>query len=817
MELIYRLQRSLSVEEAQGFPNLQGRQYQFADFLHQQLSRELGLQLADRLEESDRLRAEQLAGKYSHYAQLSVSQRQHLITETRRFLHELQLKEQPPSPTVKEKTPKTEPLISSERSAINLDTPLANVPKIGEKTAQKLKRLDLHSVYDLLTYYPKGHVDYAKQIPIRFLQAGDTATIIGTIRRFNCFTSPKNPNLCIMEVLVQDSTGRIKLNRFWMGKRYNSRGWQEQQKRFYPEGATVAVAGTVKAGKYGLTMEGFELEVLDHSQDTITSDRIGRIIPVYPLTEGVTPELIRQAVIHCLPYAHKVVDAIPDRLKEDYGLMDLGTALQEIHYPSSQENLQKSALRLTFDKYFYRRLVFLYRRQQRQTQSFLPHGQLIERMDRLLPFALTNAQKRVIQEIRSDLQKTTPMNRLVQGDVGSGKTIVAVYAILSAIESGCQTALMAPTEILAEQHYRKIVDWFIQLNLPVELLTGSTKASKRREILGQLETGALPLVIGTHALIQEAVNFHRLGLVVIDEQHRFGTEQRSQLLQKGNDPHVLIMTATPIPRTLYLTQSEIDVSVIDELPPNRKPIQTVVLRPSQRSQAYELIKREVVLGRQAYIVFPLVDESEKMEDVKAAIQQKEHLQTSVFPHFRIGLLHGQMTASEKDEAIAQFRQNRTQILVATTVVEVGVDVPNASVILIENAERFGLAQLHQLRGRVGRGSAQSYCLLVCGSKSETAITRLQILEQSQDGFYIAERDMEMRGRGRDEGTEQSGHTGIVVEDLIADPLRRQEVLVNARQAAERIINKDATLNYFPKLRAEFLRHYERLQGGSIFT
>jgi ATP-dependent DNA helicase RecG len=813
MDLIHRLQQSLNVEEAHGFPNLQGKQYLFADFLHQQLS--TSAELGEILKPSDRLRAEQLAHKYSQYAQLSQSQRQYLVSETRRFLQDLQRPDQPLS--VQEISPKTEPLLPAKQKGITLDTPLAEVPRLGEKTAQKLQKLELFTVKDLLTYCPKGHVDYARQMPIRSLRAGDTATIIGRISKFNCFTSPKNPNLCIMEVLVQDGTGRIKLNRFWMGKRYNSRAWQEQQTRLYPIGATVAVAGTVKATRYGLTMEGFELEVLEHEQDTITSDRIGRIIPVYPLTEGVTPELIRQAVIHCLPYAHTAPEVIPEKLRADYGLMDLGTALQQLHYPDSQESLQQSALRLTFDKYFFRRLVFLYRRQHRQTQSFVPHSQLIERLDKLLPFELTNAQKRVIQEIRSDLQKTTPMNRLVQGDVGSGKTIVAVYAILSAIESGCQTALMAPTEILAEQHYRKIANWFIQLNLPVELLTGSTKPSKRREILGHLQTGALPLVIGTHALIQEGVNFHRLGLVVIDEQHRFGTAQRSQLLQKGNDPHVLIMTATPIPRTLYLTQSEIDVSVIDELPPNRKPIQTTVLRPSQRHQAYELIKREVVSGRQAYIVFPLVDESEKMEDVKAAIQQQEHLQKSVFPHFRVGLLHGQMTASDKDEAIEQFRQNKTQILVATTVVEVGVDVPNASVILIENAERFGLAQLHQLRGRVGRGSAQSYCLLVCGSQSETAIARLQILEQSQDGFYIAERDMEMRGKGKDEGTEQSGHAGVVVEDLIANPIRKQEILVTARQAAERIMRKDATLSCFPKLQAEFLRHYQRLQGGAIFT
>ncbi|MFN5835158.1 MAG: ATP-dependent DNA helicase RecG, partial [Pseudanabaena sp.] len=356
----------------------------------------------------------------------------------------------------------------------------------------------------------------------------------------------------------------------------------------------------------------------------------------------------------------------------------------------------------------------------------------------ILPFELTNAQKRVVTEIRADLQGQTPMNRLVQGDVGSGKTIVAVYALLTAIEAGYQTALMAPTEVLTEQHYRKIVEWFMQLNLPVEILTGSTKTAKRREILRQLETGELPLVIGTHALIQDGVNFARLGLAVIDEQHRFGRDQRSRLLQKGNDPHVLIMTATPIPRTLYLTNSEIEVSIIDELPPGRKPIQTVLLKPSQRKDAYDLIKREIAQGRQVYIVLPLVEESEKMEDIKAATQEREHLQNVVFPHFQIGLLHGQMTSTEKDEAINTFRRGDTQILVATTVVEVGVDIPNASVMLIEHADRFGLAQLHQLRGRVGRGSSQSYCLLLSSSKSQTAQERLQVLEQSQDGFFIAE-------------------------------------------------------------------------------
>jgi ATP-dependent DNA helicase RecG len=508
---------------------------------------------------------------------------------------------------------------------------------------------------------------------------------------------------------------------------------------------------------------------------------------------------------------------MPDRFLRDYQMMPLPEAIAQAHYPDTSETLEQAVIRLTFDKYFYRRLVSLYRRHQQKAIQFVPQSQAIAQLEKLLPFELTNAQKRVVAEIRADLQGQTPMNRLVQGDVGSGKTIVAVYALLTAIEAGYQTALMAPTEVLTEQHYRKIVEWFMQLNLPVEILTGSTKTAKRREILRQLETGELPLVIGTHALIQDGVNFAKLGLAVIDEQHRFGRDQRSRLLQKGNDPHVLIMTATPIPRTLYLTNSEIEVSIIDELPPGRKPIQTVLLKPSQRKDAYELIRREIAQERQVYIVFPLVEESEKMEDIKAATQEREHLQNVVFPHFQIGLLHGQMSSAEKDEAINTFRRGETQILVATTVIEVGVDIPNASVMLIEHADRFGLAQLHQLRGRVGRGAAQSYCLLLSGSKSQTSQERLQVLEQSQDGFFIAERDFQMRGKGKDEGTEQSGHAGFSIEDRLSDEAARQEIFQISRQAAERIIKKDTTLETFPLLKAEFELHYQRLQGGAIFT
>jgi ATP-dependent DNA helicase RecG len=806
---INRLQQALTVEVEHGFLNIQGKQFLFADFLRTNLE----------LEEE----TAKIANKYADYQEFSLSQRQNLVAETRRMLYDLRRRElaQVSSfttkiPETKAKKPRTEPLVVAAKYPLSLDAPLSRLDGLG-RIAQKLTKLDLHSVQDVLHYYPRDHVDYARQVAIADLEDGSTVTVVGTIQKFSCFTSPKNPNLTIVEIILRDRSGKIKLNRFWMGKRYANRGWQEQQKRLSPENSLAAASGVVKKGKFGLTLDGYELEILESSHDRIESETIGRVVPIYPLTEGISPELIRKVVIQCLPLASKIEDPIPSKLRQDYQLIDLAQAIAAIHYPEDSEKLMQAVIRLTFDKFFYRRLVSLYRRNQQKGTSFVPQSKLIEQLEQLLPFTLTNAQKRVVEEIRGDLQKTTPMNRLVQGDVGSGKTIVAVYSILAAIESGFQTALMAPTEVLAEQHYRKILDWFTQLHLPVELLTGSTKTSKRREILRELATAELPLLIGTHALIQDGVNFQRLGLVVIDEQHRFGRDQRSRLLQKGEDPHVLIMTATPIPRTLYLTNSEIEVSIIDELPPGRKPIQTNLLKPSQRKDAYDLIRREIALGRQAYIVFPLVEESEKMEDLRAAIQEREHLQEKIFPNFQVGLLHGQMNSAEKDLAIQEFRDQKSQILVATTVIEVGVDIPNASVMLIEHSDRFGLAQLHQLRGRVGRGAAQSFCLLISNSKSETAIERLKVLEQSQDGFFIAERDFQIRGKGKDEGTEQSGHAGFAIEDRLSDEAMRQEIYQIARQAAERVMAKDPSLDIFPSLKAEFERHYQRLQGGAIFT
>jgi len=431
-----------------------------------------------------------------------------------------------------------------------------------------------------------------------------------------------------------------------------------------------------------------------------------------------------------------------------------------------------------FDELFYLQLGFLQRRYQNRRHAspvVFAEGRLLQQFRAQLPFQLTGAQERVVQEILRDLQQPQPMQRLVQGDVGSGKTVVAVMAMLAAIEAGYQAALMAPTEVLAEQHYQKLLHWLTPLHIPVELLTGATKASQRRQILAQLSTGEVSLVVGTHALIQEDVNFQHLGLVVIDEQHRFGVNQRSLLQQKGMEPHVLTMTATPIPRTLALTiHGDLDVSQIDELPPGRQAIQTTVIPASQRHFAYDLIRREIVQGRQAYIILPLIEESEKLE-AKAAIAEYQKLQEMTFKGCRLGLLHGRQSAAEKDAALRAFRDGETQILVSTTVVEVGVDVPNATVIMIENAERFGLAQLHQLRGRVGRGRHQSYCLLVTQGKGEDTQQRLNVLTQSQDGFFIAEMDLRLRGPGEILGTRQAGLPDLALASLIED----QDILETA--------------------------------------
>ena len=830
-----RLQRALSVEAETGFNNLVGKQQTFNEFLHASLSHP-----PENLPAIDRDAWQTLAERFGGYGNLSFAQRQHLVAETRRFLHQSQRQlEQPQTQALKvkepnhqsgvrrngtgnvgRKAPKTTDISAKAGDNLrlpDLDQPVTYLKGIGPKNSERLAKLGLFTVLDVLFYYPRDHVDYANQVKIRDLVPGETVTIVGTVKRSNCFTSPRNKKLTIFELQISDGSGQLKLNRFYPGNRYSHISWQQQQKRQYPQGAVVAASGLVKKGKYGLTLEDPHLEVLDSLSDKIESLTIGRMVPVYPLTEGVPADLVRKVVAASLPALPELPDPLPADIRHKYELIPVTKAITQIHFPDDEENLAQARRRLVFDEFFYLQLGLLRRRQEQQQQqttvTLAPTGELIDRFYEVLPFKFTEAQQRVVNDILADLQRPIPMNRLVQGDVGSGKTVVAVVAILAAIQAGYQGALMAPTEVLAEQHYRKLVSWFTQLHLPVELLTGSTRAAKRRKLLAELATGELPVLVGTHALIEDPVQFRDLGLVVIDEQHRFGVQQRARLMQKGSNPHVLTLTATPIPRTLSLTlHGDLDVSQIDELPPGRKAIQTTLMTSKERLHAYELMRREIAQGRQVYIVLPLVEESEKL-DLKSAIEEHQHLAETVFPEFRVGLLHGRLSSADKDAAISAFRDGETHILVSTTVVEVGVDVPNASVMLIEHAERFGLSQLHQLRGRVGRGAAQSFCLLMSSSRSETALQRLKVLEQSQDGFFIAEMDLRFRGPGEVLGTRQSGLPDFALASLIED----QDVLMLAREAAEATIQEDKTLAQWPKLAQELKRRYEKLMGGAIMT
>ncbi|RZM77142.1 ATP-dependent DNA helicase RecG [Leptolyngbya iicbica] len=830
-----RLQRALMVEAERGFNDLEGHQQRFSEFLHGELASP-----PEPLSEDKRGVWRSLAADYRRYGEMSFAARQYLVAETRKTIYETQKSLEQATPAAKTqkstakaaagkssragnqnsqeksgRSPATHSAFSSKTPP--LEQPVTYLKGVGPKNAERLAKLGIFTALDLLHYYPRDYINYAQQVAIRELQPGETVTLVGTVTRSTCFSSPKNPNLTIQELVLKDSTGQLRITKFWPGKRFRNAGWQQGQKRKYPTGAIVAASGLVKKNKYGITLDSPDLEVLDGPDGDPESLTVGRIVPVYPLTEGVGATLVRRAVASAMPAAIELVDPLPEAIRQEFGLVPLPVAIAHIHFPKDEEGLQEARHRLVFDEFFYLQLGLLRRRQERRKEAtsviLPPTGALIDQFYDNLPFAFTGAQQRVVNEILTDIQQPTPMNRLVQGDVGSGKTVVAVVAILAAIQAGYQAALMAPTEVLAEQHYRKLVGWFNALNLPVELLTGSTRTAKRKQIHSELLTGELPLLVGTHALIEDPVQFQRLGLVAIDEQHRFGVQQRARLQRKGDNPHVLTLTATPIPRTLALTlHGDLEVSQIDELPPGRKAIKTTLLRGRDRNHAYDLIRREIAQRRQVYIVLPLVEESEKL-DLRSAIDEHQRLQEVIFPEFKVGLLHGRMSSAEKDDAISQFRDGHTHILVSTTVVEVGVDVPNATVMLIEHAERFGLSQLHQLRGRVGRGAAQSFCLLMSSTRNDLALQRLKVLEDSQDGFFISEMDMRFRGPGEVLGTRQSGLPDFALASLVAD----QDALAIARKAAESLIEQDAELTHLPILRKELQRRYEKLMGGAILT
>ncbi len=680
---------------------------------------------------------------------------------------------------------------------ITLATPLTTVlPKLVTPAfAGKLRDgLQLATLGDALQHYPRRYEDRTYFKPMAEVKHGETVTLTGQVVRVE--NNPTRTKLMITRVTLRDESGICALvffNQWFLKKQFEKL-----------TGARIIAFGRAsRSPMRGLELSEVEWEMVDEEggSESLNSNRI---VPVYPLAEGVKQERMRRIVWEALALVRDnsdlAADALPVDLRERHHLLSQSETLRQIHYPDNGSKLDDARYRLTFEEFLAVQLLLVQQKRAGKNERGIAVTErvaeaAVSELAAALPFQMTDAQQRVIGEIAADMREPRPMNRLVQGDVGSGKTVVAMAAMLMAVRSGYQAALMAPTEILAEQHAAGVRRVMQALNIPVALVTGSSHTAREKaDILQCIANGQYPIVIGTHALIQESIRFHKLGLAVVDEQHRFGVVQRATLRDKGLEssgitPDVLVMTATPIPRTLTLTvYGDLDVSVVDALPPGRKPIRTHWKKSDERGLVYDTMRKLLQQGRQAYVICPLVEESDKLQ-VKAATELAEELATEVFPEFRVGLLHGQMKSSEKDAAMQAFRSRELDILVSTTVIEVGVDVPNSSVIVIEDADRFGLAQLHQLRGRVGRGDTQSYCLLISDPKTPDGAARMTIMAESTDGFKIAEEDLRLRGPGDFYGTRQSGAVMLPFIDVLRDA----PILQEARAEAFEIIEQDSTL------------------------
>lgn len=699
------------------------------------------------------------------------------------------------------------------------------VKGVGPKLVQILAKLGITNVDQLLKHYPRRHLDFKNRLPIKSLEHGQEASIIGMIRSTNAYQS-RNKNVSILTVVITDGTGSIAVTRFIGGR--SNKFLLDRYKDQFPKGAQVLASGVVERDSFAgkLQLKNAEIEILGFAGGDLGSDEesqaslhAGRLVPVYPLTEGLSLRHFRNIVHNALEkYGNLVKDYLPESIREPLHMVTLCDAYKGIHFPDDEESKDNARYRLVFDELFSIQLQMAHRRykySQQENALALTYTEksdgLVSRLRASLPYTLTGAQERVFGEIARDLADNKPLHRLIQGDVGSGKTIVALMSCLVAIENGFQVAVMAPTEILAEQHFRQFQNFLTPLGLSTVLVVGKQGAKQRREIHQALFSGQAHIAVGTHALLEDAVEFQNLGLIVIDEQHRFGVKQRARLKGKSRSPELLTMTATPIPRTLAMTiHGDLDVSEIDELPPGRKPIDTRLFRPSQKKEFWEVVLSEIARGRQAYIVFPLIDESETLS-AKAATKEFEKLQEEFNgshkgkPKITFDLMHGKLVPAEKDAVMERFRDGKFQILVTTTVVEVGVDVPNATVMIIENADRFGLAQLHQLRGRVGRNSEQSYCFLVSEQKSQQTRDRLEILTKTNDGFVVAEKDLEIRGPGEYLGFRQSGLPDLILADLVQDT----EILELARNTAIAIIKED------PELESDELKQLKPLLSKHV--
>ncbi len=791
-EIYNQVKKAVEVEKKRQYINVEGKKTTFSKFVILSLEKFRKL-----LSRPDRLKLEGLYFEFEQYEFDSLNSRmkavENLIETFNRYKKIKEAKEK----IIKKEVFEFEK-IKEKDDPLN-ETEACFIKGVGPVIYELLKKLGIRTVKDLIEYYPKRYVDYEGRCKIKDLEEGQNVTIMGVITNVSIYNT-KN-NLTVHSIVISDGTGKLQINFFY---RIKNKKMLQFYKSKFPINSLVMGFGTVKRDNFTsrLTLDKHELQILEGEIEGKDNSELygGKIIPIYSLCENLNSKTLARAIKNAVEkYDEFLVDNLPEKIREKRSLISYREAINKIHFPKTKEDILKARFRLVYEELFIMQLNLALLREETKklnsTKMTVKEGGLVDRFVKSLPFELTNSQKEAFNEILHDIKSNHPMQRLLQGDVGSGKTVVACMVLLAAIENGCQGAIMAPTEILATQHFKNFTHWLLPMGVSVGLFLGKNTAKIRREMLSNLKNGQMNIAVGTHALIQNEVEFNNLGVVVIDEQHRFGVNQRMRLFSKGKSPQTLTMTATPIPRTLALTlHGDLDVTTIDEMPKGRLPVKTVLSSASGRNRAYEKIKEEIKNGHQAYIVYPLIDESETIS-AKNATEEAQKLREGVFKDYKIGLLHGKLKNEEKDRVMSEFKNKKYDILVCTTVVEVGVDVPNSTVMIIENAERFGLSQIHQLRGRVGRSSIQSYCYLITGKASKTTRDKLSVLEQTNNGFIVAQKDLEIRGPGEFIGTRQSGLAEFSLFDFTKDI----KILEMAREDAFKFA-KENLIDDYPKLK-----------------